>query len=126
MTSEYEAQGRTLLVQVLVGWQSPTGSHCHAPPALLGDQRGTQTLHMAMPTITVLEAAWAGATICGICGWLYLTKACAKFAIRSNRQVIDRYIDELWQARATGEKAKTAMNEGRRLLTDVTAVQEFA
>jgi hypothetical protein len=40
--------------------------------------------------------------------------------------VIDRYIDELRQARATGEKAKTAMSEGRRLLTDVTAVQEFA
>ena len=67
----------------------------------------------------VLTAAFAGAAIGGIWAWVYLTE--------SGRQVrdqihpaIDRLIDELEHVRKTAEKAMTAVNEGRQLLTDIT------
>ena len=67
----------------------------------------------------ILTAACAGAAIGGLWAWVFLTE--------SGRQVrdqidpaIDRVIDELEQVRKTAEKARTAVNEGRQLLTDIT------
>jgi phosphoserine aminotransferase len=68
----------------------------------------------------VLTAACAGAVIGGICGWVYLTERGRK--VRSQVEtVIDRLADEIKQTRETSEKAKFALDEGRRLVTDVKA-----
>jgi hypothetical protein len=73
----------------------------------------------------VLTAACAGAAVGGIWGWRYLTSR----GCRVRDQIgptIDRVIDELRHARATGVKAKTAINEGRQLLADIMAVRQSA
>jgi hypothetical protein len=72
-----------------------------------------------------LTATCAGAAIGGIWGWLYLTKS-GRHVRDQIEPTIDRFIDEIRRARATGEKAKTAINEGRRLLTDIMAVRASA
>jgi hypothetical protein len=66
----------------------------------------------------VLTAACAGAVIGGICGWVYLTERGRK--VRNQIETaIDRLADEIRTTRETGEKAKFALDEGRRLVTDV-------
>jgi hypothetical protein len=73
----------------------------------------------------VLTAACAGAAIGGLWGWLYLTESGC--GVRNQiGPTIDRFIDDLGRARATGEKAKTAISEGRRFVTDIMAVRESA
>ena len=69
----------------------------------------------------VLTAACVGAVLGGVWGWLYLTKSGCQARDRIE-PTVDRIIDELKEVRATGEKAKTAVDDGRRLLADVIAV----
>ena len=69
----------------------------------------------------VLTAACVGAVLGGVWGWLYLTKSGCQTRDRIE-PTIDRIIDELKEVRATGEKAKTVVVDGRRLLADVMAV----
>jgi hypothetical protein len=73
----------------------------------------------------VLVAAGVGAVVGGLWGWLYLTKSGCQARDRIE-PTIDRIIDELKDARATGEKAKTAIDDGRRLLADVMAAAKSA
>jgi len=69
----------------------------------------------------VLAAAGVGAVVGGLWGWLYLTKSGCQ--VREQIEpTIDRIIAELKEVRATGEKAKTVVDDGRRLLADVMAV----
>lgn len=73
----------------------------------------------------VLAAAGVGAVVGGLWGWLYLTKSGCQ--VRDQIEpTIDRIIDELKAVRATGEKAKTVIDDGRRLLSDVMAVGKSA
>ena len=69
----------------------------------------------------VLAAAGVGAVVGGLWGWLYLTKSGCQ-ARNQIKPTIDRIIDELKAVRATGEKAKAVVDDGRRLLADVMAV----
>jgi hypothetical protein len=73
----------------------------------------------------VLTAACAGAVVGGIWGWLYLTEKG-----RSVRDQIgpgfDRLLDVLGRVQATGENARTAIVEGQRLVTLITALKEVA
>ena len=74
----------------------------------------------------VLTAACAGAVIGGIWGWVYLTDSGRRVRERIE-PTIDRLTDELKRARVNGQKAKTAVEEGRQLVTDVAAsIREFA
>jgi hypothetical protein len=69
----------------------------------------------------VLAAAGVGAVAGGLWAWLYLTKSGCQ--VRDQIEpALDRIIDELKAARATSEKAKTAIDDGRRLLSDVMAI----
>ena len=73
----------------------------------------------------VWAAAGVGAVVGGLWGWLYLTNSGCQ--VRDQIEpTIDRIIDELKEVRATGEKAKTAIDDGRRLLSDVWAVGKSA
>ena len=69
----------------------------------------------------VLTAACVWAVLGGVWGWLYLTKSGCQ-ARDQIEPTIDRIIDVLKAVRATGEKAKTVVDDGRRLLADVMAV----
>ena len=73
----------------------------------------------------VLAAAGVGAVVGGLWGWLYLTKSGCQ-ARDQIEPTIDRIIDELKEARATGDKAKTVIDDGRRLLADVMVVGKSA
>jgi hypothetical protein len=73
----------------------------------------------------VLAAAAVGAVVGGLWGWLYLTKSGCE--VRDQIEpTIDRIIDEVKKARETGEKAKTVIDDGRRLLAEVMAVGNSA
>ena len=69
----------------------------------------------------VLTAACVGAVLAGVWGWLYLTKSGGQARDRIE-PTVDRLIAALKEVRATGEKAKTVVADGRRLLADVIAV----
>ena len=68
----------------------------------------------------VLTATCVGAAVGGLWGWLYLTET-GRRARAQIEPTIDRVVEELRQTRTTGEKAKSAFDEGRQLLTDGTA-----
>ena len=73
----------------------------------------------------VLTATCVGAAIGGLWGWLYLTGNGGRVRAQIG-PTIDRFSDKLAQAQATGEKLKTAVDDGRRLVTDVKALRESA
>jgi hypothetical protein len=73
----------------------------------------------------VLTATFVGAAIGGFWGWLYLTGNGGRVRARIG-PTFDRFIDDLAQVRATGEKAKTAIDDGRQLVTDIKALRESA
>lgn len=67
----------------------------------------------------VLMAACAGAAAGAVWGWLYLTDRGRRVRDQIG-PTIDGVIDELSKVRETAEKARTAVHEGSRLLTDIT------
>ena len=69
----------------------------------------------------VWAAAGVGAVVGGLWGWLYLTKSGSQVRGRIE-PTMDRVIADLKEARATGEKAKNVIDDGRQLLADVIDV----
>ncbi len=66
----------------------------------------------------VLTAACVGAVLGGVWGWLYMTTSGPQVRDRIE-STFDSLVDGIREARAAGDKAKAAIDEGRRLLTDV-------
>ena len=57
---------------------------------------------------------------------MYLTESGGRFRSQIG-PTIDRVLDDIQQLRETADKAKTVVNEGRQLVTDITArVRELA
>ena len=59
-----------------------------------------------------------GATVGGVCGWLYLTERGRQVRVQLE-PFFDNVIDEIHQAQHTVDKARLAASEGRRALDDV-------
>ena len=67
----------------------------------------------------VLMATFLGAVVGGVWGWLYMTES----GRRVRNQIepkLDDFMNELTRMRGTGEKARSAANEGWRSLSDIT------
>lgn len=73
----------------------------------------------------VMTAACAGAAIGGVWAWLYFTEQGGR--VRDHIEpTVDRFVAALDQLLAAGDKTRDAIDEGRRLLIDVTAGQQSA
>ena len=66
----------------------------------------------------VLVATMLGAVVGGVFGCLYLTER-GRYVRDQIEPVFDKVIDELQQTRTTLEKAREAVEEGRRTVDDV-------
>ena len=71
----------------------------------------------------VLLATVRGAAVGGVCGCLYLTDQ-GRRVRRQLEPMFDSVIDELQQSRQTLNKARTAVDEGRRLVDDALHAPE--
>ena len=74
----------------------------------------------------ILIAVSVGAAIGGTWAWIYYSEDGRQIRKRVG-PAIDRLIDEVGRAWAIGQQAKAAVNDGKQLVTDVTAsIRELA
>ena len=70
----------------------------------------------------VALAAFLGAVIGGVWGWLYMTDNGRRVRDQIEPK-LDAFVNELTRVRGTVEKARSAANEGWRSLNDVAGGQ---